>query len=235
MLALDLFCGAGGAAVGMHRTGLFDTILGVDILPQQDYPFDFIQSDAIAFEIADLAPDFIWASPPCQRYSSLVFWNQDRDREDFENRLPHLIPPTREKIAYHPWTCIENVNTAPLRPDIILEGGNVGIKGMARRRIFEVSWNTLSPKPFTDGEAKYKFYGHGSITRPKVEDYWRHEGRVPRWCVEDAKELGIDWTEDRDAIPQMVWPEYAQYIIEDAVRHGFGMYNQRPGDTARHR
>ena len=75
-ILLDLFSGAGGAAMGYHRAG-FD-VIGVDIEPQKHYPFEFQQLDAIealdwivdpvhaagSYFVGDF--DAIHASPPCQ-------------------------------------------------------------------------------------------------------------------------------------------------------------------------
>src|SRR5215471_16196174 len=64
---LDLFCGAGGAAMGYHRAGF--EVVGVDIKPQPHYPFTFIQADAMMFRPEGF--DVIHASPPCQDHSPL--------------------------------------------------------------------------------------------------------------------------------------------------------------------
>ena len=48
---LDLFCCAGGAAVGYHRAGF--EVVGVDNKPQPNYPYEFILGDALKLD-----PDF---------------------------------------------------------------------------------------------------------------------------------------------------------------------------------
>lgn len=65
---LSLFCGAGGGSVGYKLAG-FDKIVGIDIEKQKNYPFDFIQGDALRPPVNFDDFDLIHASPPCQRFT----------------------------------------------------------------------------------------------------------------------------------------------------------------------
>ena len=81
---LDLFCGAGGAAMGYARAGF--EVVGVDIAPQPRYPFEFHQADALTFPLDGF--DAIHASPPCQRYSRASVC-----RPGLAGQYPDLIAP----------------------------------------------------------------------------------------------------------------------------------------------
>ena len=141
-LLLDLFCGAGGAAVGYDRAG-FD-VVGVDIAPQPNYPFTFHQAGAFEF-LSEYWRDFdaIHASPPCQGYTDLQKQNK--------RLYPKLIDSTRSVLMSTglPWI-IENVEGAPLlEPKVTLCGTMFPGLRVIRHRIFEASFPL--PQPPTHG------------------------------------------------------------------------------------
>lgn len=132
MRLLDLYCGAGGAAMGYHRAG-FDEIVGVDIAPQKNYPFTFVESDAIEYaEQYGWRFDVIHASPPCQLFSNAT-------PVKYRARHKNWITPTREAIAAlgKPYV-IENVPGArkELYMPIRLCGSMFGLP-IRRHRYFE--------------------------------------------------------------------------------------------------
>ena len=113
-ILLDLFCKAGGASMGYYEAG-FD-VVGVDIEPQPNYPFEFIQDDARRFLRGNWKHfDVISASPPCQAYSSL---------KTLANSGHADLVPTMQKLLYRiprAWV-IENVVGAPLNRPVMLCG-----------------------------------------------------------------------------------------------------------------
>jgi DNA (cytosine-5)-methyltransferase 1 len=138
--ALDLFCCAGGATRGLQQAGFHVT--GVDHNPQPRYVGDrFVQADALTFPLEGY--DFIWASPPCQAFSSLRALQKAKS-------YPNLIPQTRARLmaTWTPW-CIENVERAPLGDSgnlIMLCGTMFGLRipsgdaELRRHRCFETSF-----------------------------------------------------------------------------------------------
>ena len=143
-LALDLFCGGGGACIGIQRAGF--EVVGIDIKPHKNYPSHFIQADIhhLPVSIDDFA--FVWASPPCQRFSAGARVSRNPKNNV---KYPDLVQPTRQLLTGHPFTCIENVPNYPLRISLILNAPSVGLEWMQRKRLFELSflaWQPLIPE-----------------------------------------------------------------------------------------
>lgn len=201
---LDLFCGQGGAAMGYSRAG-FD-VVGVDIVPQPRYPFEFHQADALAY-VAEHGHEFdaIHASPPCQAHTAMKSnWNS----KPHEN----LLTPTLallETIAV-PWV-VENVPGAPMRRDITLCGTmfglGVGDAELRRHRWFQTNWPTpvlLTPCAHGANPVTIGVYGqHGRDRRRDVQTFI---------SVEDGKvAMGIDWMTG-DGLSQAIPPVYTEFI-----------------------
>ena len=212
--ALDLFCCAGGAAMGLYRAGF--EVVGVDIKPQPRYPFKFIQADALSVPLDGF--DFIWASPPCQGYTELRHAPGTKG-------APQLINQVRDRMPAHvPWV-IENVEDAKraMRDPITLCGSMFGLGSqgcqLQRHRLFESNFLEHQPDCAHDGRPVIGVYGGHARKRSKV-----HGGRGTRDVWEGghkmaaAEALGIDWmtlSELSEAIP----PAYSLYIGRLAVTH----------------
>jgi DNA (cytosine-5)-methyltransferase 1 len=198
---LDLFCGAGGAAVGYHRAGF--EVVGVDINPQPHYPFEFHQADAMTYPLDGF--DAIHASPPCQAYIRSGTVAKD-------GRHPRLLPPTRERLieAGIPWV-IENVPGAPMRADVQLCGSIFGL-AVRRHRWFESS-ESLSPWVLAcnHSEPVAGVYGHPHGASGA------NAGMLPGDLATWSRAMGIDWmttAELADAIP----PAYTEWIGTQLLR-----------------
>jgi C-5 cytosine-specific DNA methylase len=207
---LDLFCGAGGAAVGYHRAG-FD-VVGVDILPQPHYPFEFIQEDVTVFFRRDLDYDgfaAIHASPPCQRWSSKTT-NGDGH--------PDLITPLRPllKATGLPYV-IENVEGAPLDNPIMLCGSSFGL-GVERHRLFE-SNVPLMASPCAHGQQpkRYRLYDHGRWYLSRIVHVFGTGGGKGREHWQEA--MGIDWTNDTDELREAIPPAYTELVGHQLLQH----------------
>lgn len=198
---LDLFCGAGGAAMGYHRVFPDAEIVGVDVWGQPNYPFTFVQEDAMFFPLEGF--DLIHASPPCQVHSRLRALHPERIHLDF-------IPETRKRLQESStWYVIENVIGAPLKAPVTLCGSSFDLDVM-RHRLFEANFPIFQPSCEHDRPRKYRItnsrdswwtafvpvYGNGGYG----------EGRR-FWDVA----MDIDWM-TREELTQAIPPAYTECV-----------------------
>ena len=211
---LDLFCGAGGAAMGYSRAG-FD-VVGVDIEPQPHYPFEFHQGDALGW-LGVVNPlgigtrfDAIHASPVCYG------WSKMRDcRPGSKDDQPDYITPLRPLLEATglPWV-VENVPGAPLDNPIRICGSGLGLT-LRRHREFESNF-PLWGVPCAHAQNPWNpEYGH-STGRKRRRVPVIGEWRIKKHLQDEA--MGIDWMtleEMTEAIP----PAYTKFIGEQLLNH----------------
>ena len=208
---LDLFCGAGGAAMGYARAGF--EVVGVDIEPQPNYPFEFHEADALevlryrAFPHEEWGQfDAIHASPPCQAYSTVSGRGRNPQRE-----YPELIEPVRGllKAAELPYV-IENVIGAPLLDAVRLCGSSFGLD-VRRHRLFECSFFVMVPGcNHAWQRPRFRSLDSRQKTAATVVGVHGHTNYAGELALRE-RAMGIDWmtaTELTQAIP----PAYTEHI-----------------------
>jgi DNA (cytosine-5)-methyltransferase 1 len=203
---LDLFCGAGGCSVGYHRAG-FD-VVGVDIEPQPNYPFEFHQADALTFPPDEF--DAIHASPPCQAYSvATKAWNGRIKRAEHVD----LVAPTRRHLqGWGGLYVIENVPGAPLENAIQLCGSSFGL-AVRRHRLFESNVSMMAPPCAHHLQAERKYpptRSDRTALSPVVSVFGAGGGRAKNAALW-ATAMGIDWM-DKRGLAQAIPPAYTEHI-----------------------
>lgn len=206
MRALDLFCGAGGASMGLHRAGF--EVVGVDYRPQPRYPFEFHCANALDLPIEPRDFDFIWASPPCQAHTSMRTLHNAKKHET-------LVEHTRGSLNLWkvPWI-IENVVGAPLFEPVTLCGSMFGLSAgsaqLRRHRIFEASFPLLAPECRHEGET-IGIYGGHARNRSQGEGFNKNR-RNKDFSIEEARAaMGIDWMTLAE-LSQAIPPAYSEFI-----------------------
>lgn len=204
---LDLFCGAGGASHGYDLAG-FD-VMGVDINPQPNYPYRFVQDDATQWDAEWLGVfDAVHASPPCQAYSDLAHRNGNGDQ------WPQLIEPVRANLvaAGVPYI-IENVEGAPLIDPVLLCGTMFDGLRVLRHRLFEsnVPLRTKphpTPHPLVFTHDKRKAH-YGRLDQDTSFVQVTGGGNCTIANARDA--MGIDWMTKAE-INESIPPAYTEFL-----------------------
>jgi DNA (cytosine-5)-methyltransferase 1 len=223
---LDLFCGAGGCARGYQRAGF--EVVGVDIWPQPNYPFEFHQADALTFldglrggmcidanehgeqwlSLSDF--DAVHASPVCKGYSHA---------DNIHGRTDHpmQIGDVREALEATglPYV-IENVEGARkhMCHPVTICGLSLGLN-VRRHRLFECNFPVMVP-PCGDHSGDWLLvFGHTVLERGHVVGIAKGGGPVIRrkhTTTERGREaMGIDWM-TRDELSQAIPPAYCELI-----------------------
>lgn len=218
-ILLDLFCGAGGAANGYHDAGW--DVVGVDIEPQPNYPFEFHQGDVLN-EFVQWVVGCGWrgfsaihASPPCQRYSDLAKRNGNGDE------WPDLIAPTRGLLqAIGVPYVIENVEGAPLHDPIMLCGTMFPELRVIRHRLFESNVALVAPPhgkhPLVFTHDKRKAH-YGQLDQNT--SFVQVTGGGNATLANKKAAMGCEWMRSHHEVNEAIPPAYTEWIGRQLMAH----------------
>jgi len=231
-IIIDLGCKAGGASKGYANAG-FD-VIGVDTEAQPNYPYRFIQRDALYFLRVMLAGGTVdWVGPgiisayhasmPCQLFSHGTVAQDSSKYVDLVTPIRPLLQATG--LPY----IMENVKRAPLIDPITICGASFGLEAkdeegplvLRRHRLFESNVGFIVP-PCACREYQrngYKIAGcYGGARRTRYEaEHIRHGGYVPpRPILDDL--MGINWMTEAELF-QAVPPSYTWALGLQLLQH----------------
>jgi DNA (cytosine-5)-methyltransferase 1 len=202
----DGCCGGGGAAMGYYQAGW--RVIGVDTEPQPNYPFEFVQGDAVHYFAANWRKfEGAHASAPCQKFSGM-----SACRPGLAEEYPDLVAVFRGlfEMSGLPYV-LENVPRSPLRPDLMLCGQMFGLE-LYRHRIFESNvhlWQPYHPKHVIPA-SKAGHWKPGTIMSVA--------GHVSPIAVARAAMGGIDWM-TRDELAEAIPAQFSRFIGEQLLEH----------------
>ncbi|WP_339283014.1 DNA cytosine methyltransferase [Paenibacillus sp. FSL R5-0486] len=219
---LDLFCKAGGCSAGYAKAGF--EVVGVDIKPQPNYPYEFIQADALEIlKNKDFISQFdvLTASPPCQAHSKAKSLSVARNGGKYGDHLD-LIPETRRLLEEtgKPYI-IENVAGSPLENPVKLFGSQFKNLYTQRERWFESNIPLVEPdvprekmKTPSAGngigeDGSISICGSGGVrglNAKQIRLYWGFAMG------------GIDWM-SRNELAEAIPPAYTEFLGKQAKEY----------------
>jgi hypothetical protein len=232
---LDLYCCAGGAAMGYLRAGA-TAVHGVDIEPRPNYcGTGFTQTDVLS-GLAELISrgvpigyDLIHASPPCQHDNTLT--RGTNASRGWGREHVQYVPETRallDRIGL-PYVIEQPSNGSMIRADLTLctDMFDTGpAPWVQRHRDFEISGFTVPQPVHPKGPVRSQTGWHRGYVRgyrgrhgdtpgffrdgPYVAAYGEGGGKAT--VAEMQHALGIDWTDVREELTEALPVWYTEHI-----------------------
>lgn len=195
MKAIDLFCGAGGASLGLHRAG-FD-VHGFDYWQPA---VDTHNANGMPATLLDLSTEnppgsceLLWASPPCQPFSAAGKGNGEFDGRD---GFPWLVRILGAMTPRPPVVVVENVKglTFAKHADY-LAAVLAGITAFG----YDAQWKVLNAADYGVPQTRERCIiiarrDGGTIAWP-TPTHSKHDGMLTRRWVTMAEALGWGMTE----------------------------------------